>query len=216
MLASLLAGDVAVAVATADDYDAPLEPIEAQQIAAAVESRRRAFAAGRACARRALVRLGAKPAAIPRGPGREPGWPPGFVGSITHTDGYCAAAVARADAYRAIGIDAERRRLPDAAVIRRFATEREIASGLQIAGEPVPLLWFSAKEAFYKTWSAAGGRYLDYLQAEIALDPAAGQFTVLLTSGETAGALRGSFAVTDEHVFTAVAMRRRHRAAPEP
>ena len=38
---------------------------------------------------------------------RGPQWPPGFVGSITHCDGYRAAAVARARDALTIGLDAE-------------------------------------------------------------------------------------------------------------
>src|SRR6185436_2072274 len=37
-----------------------------------------------------------------------PAWPPGVVGSITHGGGVACAAVARADRYRAVGVDIER------------------------------------------------------------------------------------------------------------
>ncbi|MBW2215557.1 MAG: hypothetical protein JRF48_14335 [Deltaproteobacteria bacterium] len=54
------------------------------------------FTAGRVCSRIALGRLGvAATTPVLRGEDRAPIWPPGFVGTITHTDTWCAAAVAR-------------------------------------------------------------------------------------------------------------------------
>jgi 4'-phosphopantetheinyl transferase EntD len=73
----------------------------------AVPRRRAEFTTGRACARRALAELGVAPAAILSGDRREPLWPDGVVGAITHCAGFRAAAVGRATDYRSIGIDAE-------------------------------------------------------------------------------------------------------------
>lgn len=38
---------------------------------------------------------------------RSPVWPTGFVGSISHSDNFCWAAVGRSDEFRSIGIDTE-------------------------------------------------------------------------------------------------------------
>lgn len=53
------------------------------------------FVTGRACARRALARLGVEPVPVPSGDRGEPFWPDGIVGSITHCDEYRACAAAR-------------------------------------------------------------------------------------------------------------------------
>jgi 4'-phosphopantetheinyl transferase EntD len=120
----------------------------------AVERRRREFATGRYCARRALAALGL-PLSGPllRGPDGAPSWPDGVRGSITHCPGYRAAAVARTADARALGIDAELPRplSPAATAALTTAAERE---GLP----PHPRLpWetvlFSAKEAAYKAWT---------------------------------------------------------------
>ena len=76
-------------------------------VARAVDRRRAEFTTVRTCARIALGRLGLPPAPLLTGSKREPLWPAGVVGSITHCDGYRAAAVARASEVAAIGIDAE-------------------------------------------------------------------------------------------------------------
>jgi 4'-phosphopantetheinyl transferase EntD len=74
----------------------------------AAQTRVQQFTAGRVCSRIALGRLGvARTTPILRGEDRAPIWPPGFVGSISHTDMWCAAAVARTEDVRAIGIDLE-------------------------------------------------------------------------------------------------------------
>ncbi|WP_234705049.1 4'-phosphopantetheinyl transferase family protein [Sinorhizobium meliloti] len=80
---------------------------EESAIATAVKSRRREFSIGRACARAALSKLGFPPSAIPTGPNREPLWPSGVVGSITHCAGFHAAAVALQKDCVALGIDVE-------------------------------------------------------------------------------------------------------------
>src|SRR4051812_41792193 len=86
---------------------AELFPEEEAAVARAVPSRRTEYAAVRTCARAALTRLGLGPVAVPSGPDRAPVWPAGVVGSMTHCDGFRAAAVAHADAWTGIGIDAE-------------------------------------------------------------------------------------------------------------
>ena len=75
----------------------------------------------RTCARIALGRLGLPPAPLLSGPKREPLWPDGVVGSITHCDGYRAVAVARADQLASIGIDAEPHAELPAGILARIA-----------------------------------------------------------------------------------------------
>ena len=67
------------------------------------------FLAGRHCAREALRVCAPELAEMPIGSGshREPIWPPGIVGSITHTAQFASVAVASRSHARAIGIDCE-------------------------------------------------------------------------------------------------------------
>jgi 4'-phosphopantetheinyl transferase EntD len=94
VIEKVLPGAVASSEAFDDAPDAVLIPAEVAVISRAVEKRRREFQTVRHCARRALDELGLPPAAIPPGGHREPLWPPGVVGSLTHCTGYRAAAVA--------------------------------------------------------------------------------------------------------------------------
>ena len=54
-----------------------------------------------------------RPQHIPIGPSREPIWPPGIVGSITHAGPYAAAVATNATGLRGIGIDIEQRIAPE-------------------------------------------------------------------------------------------------------
>jgi 4'-phosphopantetheinyl transferase EntD len=188
----ILPPQVAAVDVAGDLEDADLFAEEEAIVARAVESRRRAFATGRACARRALARLGHAPVAIGRAERRAPRWPPGVVGSITHCDGYRGAAVAWAREVATIGIDAE----PNAAlrdgILARVASaaERDRLAELPEADPAVSWdrLLFCAKEATYKAWFPLTGAWLGFEDAEVTIDPHAGTFrSRLLVRGPAIG-----------------------------
>jgi 4'-phosphopantetheinyl transferase EntD len=188
MLAQIVPAEVAVAEAFGDideaasfPDEAALFPAEAAAIASAVQGRRRTFATGRACARRALGELGLAPVAIPRGARGEPCWPAGVLGSITHCDGYRAAAVARSQELLCLGIDAEPHGSLPRGVLARIALARERSRLEQLAAEHPPVCWdrllFSAKESVYKAIYPLTGERFEFKDVSIALDA--------LTIGET-------------------------------
>src|SRR5208282_5779110 len=82
-------GIVVVEMHSAGDT-AALLPEEAAYLGRSVPKRAQEFAAGRVCARRALAELGVVDFPLRVGEDREPLWPEGTVGSITHTTGFCA------------------------------------------------------------------------------------------------------------------------------
>src|SRR5262245_29080334 len=102
-IATLLPEDCA-ASETDGDENGRLAAEEEAALGPACEVRVREFTLGRLCARRALEALGHAPVPILRGPGREPLWPDGLVGSITHTRRYCAAVVAPRTRLVSVGI----------------------------------------------------------------------------------------------------------------
>jgi 4'-phosphopantetheinyl transferase EntD len=147
-----------------------LHPVELDSIERAVEKRRLEFAAGRVLARRALETFGLGQAAIPVGAKREPVWPEGIVGSISHTKGFCGVAVARASEVRGLGFDVER--VPDVklSLASHIATDDE-RDGVQRAlgrspAEALALL-FSAKEAFFKFQYPISRTWLGLLDARV-------------------------------------------------
>jgi 4'-phosphopantetheinyl transferase EntD len=138
-----------------------------------VQKRVQEFAAGRACARAALVQMGYGPVALPPGADRTPHWPDGATGSITHTDGYCAAVVARTAQIRALGLDAEPQDSVKPHLWRRICTPGELAT-LQAQDEAearlAATLLFSAKEAFYKCQHTLTGQWLGFTDISVEFD----------------------------------------------
>ncbi|MEV6927917.1 4'-phosphopantetheinyl transferase superfamily protein [Dactylosporangium sp. NPDC051485] len=169
---------------TAADLAEPLLPQEEPFVARAVGKRRREFTTVRACARSALAHLGVAPVPILPGERGAPGWPPGIVGSMTHCDGYRAAAVARRRDIRSIGIDAEPNAPLPAGVLESVGRPAEREMVRRLATDAPATHWdrllFSAKESVYKAWFPLTGAWLGFEDAEILIDPAGRTFTARL------------------------------------
>lgn len=168
LLAAALPAHVASAGVSWDDVaHHPLHPVEESHLSPrAVESRRRDFAAGRAAAHTALATLGSAPGPIGVGPHRQPLWPDGFVGSITHAEGMALAAAARRTDCRGVGIDLEHRGRHFAGLAEGVALPAErdrlhrLPEGPERIGATIEL--FSAKEAIYKAFFPSVGRYFGF------------------------------------------------------
>jgi 4'-phosphopantetheinyl transferase EntD len=180
MIDDLVPCGVAVAEASEDVDGVALFPEEASIVANAVDARRRAFTTARTCARRALAGLGIEPTAIPRGERGAPRWPAGVVGSITHCEGYRAAAVARRANLLCIGIDAEPNAGLSDGVLAAIASNEERLALARLAREDARVGWgrllFSAKESVYKAWYPLTGRWLGFKDAVVTFDLERGRF----------------------------------------
>jgi 4'-phosphopantetheinyl transferase EntD len=200
-----------------DRAEATLFPQEQTLLAGAIDKRRREFTTGRHCARAALRRLGFPPAPILTGERGEPLWPAGAVGSITHCDGYRAAAVARASVLATIGIDAEpHAALPDG-LLKEIARTEELPMLQRLQRERPEVHWdrllFSAKEAVYKAWFPLAKRWLGFEDVAVDIDLDGFFAARLLVEGPTLdGApltgLSGRWLVQDGLMFAAVAVCR--------
>lgn len=154
---------------------AAMYPVEAEQISNAVASRRADFAWARACAREAMTRLGAPVGPIVRGGKGMPVWPPGVVGTLTHTDGLRAAALGSAGRVRSLGVDVEPHE-PLAAGVLDAVSLPEEAAWVRAVGVELPsvhwdTLLFTAKEATYKAWFPLTRRWLGFADAHVTLAP---------------------------------------------
>jgi 4'-phosphopantetheinyl transferase EntD len=173
--------DGAIAVEARDDStEEALFGEEEALLEGAVDKRRREFTTGRMCARSALRQLGYPACAILRGPRGEPLWPEGVIGSITHCDGYRAAAVGRAGEIVTLGIDAEpHAELPEG-VCEQIARSEELALLRWLRSERPEVHWdrllFSAKESVYKAWFPLARRWLGFEGISIEIDARTGVF----------------------------------------
>jgi 4'-phosphopantetheinyl transferase EntD len=201
----------AVAFETRDRLAAgTLLPEEQLFLARAVPKRVHEFAGGRACARAALAQLGFSGAALPVGPERAPVWPPGATGSITHTDGFCAAVVAATTDIRALGLDVEGVDSVKPHLWRRICNPEELATlqscDLEAAIAAATLI-FSAKEAFYKCQHFLTGQWLGFSDVTVTVEDAG--FSVrpartLEISQRSAGPWRGRYRRESGLVMTGV------------
>lgn len=185
---TLLPRGVEVEEAHGDLPDAPLYTEEAEVVTRSPVARRLEFATVRHCARSALRRLGVPPAPILPGTAGAPQWPSGVVGSMTHCPGYRAAVVARAGAFRSLGIDAEvHQPLPEGS-LRLIAspTERRHLAGLPRRDPEVhwDTLLFAVKESVYKAWYPLANTVLRFADVDVVLDAANASFSARVSASE--------------------------------
>lgn len=188
-------------------------------VAQAVLKRQREFLSGRAAARQALARLGIHGHDLLVSPSRGPLWPPGVVGSISHSGDVCLAAVALSAQLPGIGVDCA----PDAALDEllwsRICTPVEL-DWIRLQPEPQRGRWarifFCAKEAAYKYQQPLTLGFLGFQDLTLGMDPQTKSFSMQLEgrfsnrSGEAFPGLdpgtllqsaRGSWRLTAGHVI---------------
>jgi 4'-phosphopantetheinyl transferase EntD len=167
-----------------------LFPEELQAIARATPARRQEFALGRLCAREALALLGGPRVAIPVGRFRDPVWPFGYVGSITHCQGFCAVAVARTlpasgcPAILGLGLDSELAASLSEELTGVVCSAKECTWLASRQGDPLPWdrLFFCAKESAYKCLFPTTHRFLEFRDMGVRFDAGRGSFDVTLPS----------------------------------
>ncbi len=164
---------VAVHVASSNEaidgygFDDPEFPVGANP------ARRKEFIAGRVLAQRCLVDLGQPPGLIRCGVDREPLWPNGVVGSITHTGSFTAAAVWLPNMGQdsaGIGIDAEHCGRLNPEVWPTVFTASEIARLDQenrLDKDLMATCMFSAKEGVYKAQFPLTRQFIEFDEVAI-------------------------------------------------
>jgi 4'-phosphopantetheinyl transferase EntD len=218
LLGRVLPDAVAVAERTDDppEAEAGMFDAEREAVARAVPRRQAEYRTVRYCAREALGRLGFGPVPILSGPKREPLWPDGVVGSLTHCAGFRGAAVARAGSVLGVGVDAEPHLALPEGVLERVAEHPGERAGLAaLSGRDPDVHWdrvlFCAKEAVYKVWYPLARRWLGFEDAWMTLAPDGGFHARLLVpgpivQGRELTALDGRWVVADGLILAAVTL----------
>ena len=211
MISQMVADNVRVVVADADMWVTPLTIEEERLLAGAVDKRKREYRAGRNAAKQAILQLGYdKPFLIMKEGNRKPAWPPGIVGSITHTGSYCAAAVAYSKDYAGIGIDVEKTKPLSSALAAKVCTsrEREWIKARQQVGDKTPwcMVIFSIKESIYKLFNPIHQVFLGFLEAEVKLTPSGYSFTaeILQQKHNVRCSYSGDFRVDEGFIYSVV------------
>ena len=138
-----------------------------------VVKRQAEFIAGRLCARSILDAYGQGEHVVAVGTHREPRWPTGFLGSITHSGLYAAAIACPAPGIAGVGIDIETIIKPEArqAMMDMVVNAAEAEYLRRRAGavgfDCLLTLVFSAKESFFKAAFPQVNAYFDFDAVEV-------------------------------------------------
>jgi 4'-phosphopantetheinyl transferase EntD len=166
-----------------------------------------------------MEKLGVPPQPILPGERGAPQWPAGLTGSMTHCDGYCAAALVRATDLASLGIDAEPHGPLPEGVLESVSLPAERDRLRELAETQPAVHWdrllFSAKESVYKAWFPLTGTWLEFTEADIRIlvEPGKRLSGTLraellvpgpLVGGERRGVFEGRWTVRDGFVATSV------------
>lgn len=186
--------------------DASLIGVELEASKGFGEKRLADFRAGRHCARAALELLGIDGMEIPVGEGRQPMWPEGVSGSISHSNGLTGAILAKKVHHSSLGLDIERRRSVEGTLWKHLFTDKDTSLLRTLGGdsEEWATLFFSLKESFYKLQYPLTGKFLDF--AEVSLTPMEDGFRAVwnedVTLPDVLRRHRLGYRFTDGHVVT--------------
>lgn len=137
-----------------------------QVLIGASEKRKADFLAGRYCARKALAQFGLNDFQVRIGDNRNPLWPIGYHGSISHTSNLATAIVCNDERHAGLGIDIETVIQDDCLnEIKNYVlTGQELCllkSKIFTMNEVVTII-FSLKESFFKAAYQLTREYLDF------------------------------------------------------
>lgn len=179
-----------------------------------VSKRQAEFLAGRICAHEALRQLTGTPGFPTVGSEREPCWPTGVVGSITHGAGWAGAAVASADQWQGLGLDVEKV-LSDARAERLASeiltsAEMERLASLDARQRALQItLTFSIKESLFKALFPIVRRRFYFHDAELVFQDSDGQarlrlLTDLSTDWYESREVPGQFSLFEDYLISLV------------
>jgi 4'-phosphopantetheinyl transferase EntD len=212
-LTELFAANVAVSLRIGLPVAVFMFPEEAALVANAVEKRRLEFATGRDCARKALAKLGGPRCSILAAPDRSPIWPPGFAGSISHTDGACGAVAVQSSERKGIGLDIENTTPLSDEVRPLVCSDADRAHfstlpKLNMAGWDK--IAFCGKEAFHKCQHPLTQRVVDFRKLSIRFSGGSTSGTFLVQTDTNSGVmpeLSGFWFVDGTKVYTGCTCR---------
>ena len=172
------------------------------------------FSQGRRCAHQALAKFKLESEPILRNTdSKEPCWPKGVLGSITHSGKNAAAAVGMSGDVSGIGIDLEcLSRVVDFNISRQVCVEKELEWLKSLTPDQANLglrIIFSAKESIFKCLFPISKTYLYFKDATVTVDEANTEFTFTLSrecSGITEVGFQhgGKFSIVEKMLLTAI------------
>lgn len=191
-------------------------PAEMKEVA---KIRKQEFIAGRFCALSAAKNIGYELKHLPSAATREPLWPDGLKGSITHSRQLAIGCVSLSEELESIGIDAEERIKPTLSKEVQKVISHEVEIKLLQLTEPDDglTILFSAKESLYKALFPLVRSYIDFKEVVLTeLDPESMTYVLELATSNPKlkshlGRYTGSYKKLGETIVTFVSIPKRRR-----
>ncbi|MEJ2621340.1 MAG: 4'-phosphopantetheinyl transferase superfamily protein [Candidatus Thiodiazotropha sp.] len=179
---------------------------EERLIETAVKKRQQEFRAGRNAAHQALDKLSAPWEPLMRDEKRQPLWPAGFLGSISHCRGECVAVCAKAGDLVSLGIDVEPLEPLPKGVDQYIHTPQDQATMNADSSLPEKLI-FSAKESIYKCYFPLIGEHFGFQSVSLSIDPDKRRFDFTPSADNTTLfpedlKFHGRYMATRSHLYT--------------
>ncbi len=202
--------------ATPEMWGGEIYPEEQDCVPNVATKRYREFTAGRLCAREVLKKSGIDNFPLLVGNNREPLWPPGIVGSISHCRDNCIVVASRDKRIAGLGVDIENIAPLEEEITSLVCRQKE-KQWITHVSEPGHPDWakiiFSAKESVYKCLFPIKNIYLDFKEVQIEFDILRNKFSIDLFNREVAEFIEayvmvGHFYYTNKYVYTGAELRR--------
>jgi enterobactin synthetase component D len=176
--------------------------------------RKQEYIAGRFCAFQAAKMAGFDLTELPTAVTREPVWPLGVIGSITHSRQMAISCVSLSNKFSSLGIDAEElmKSSLGTEVENTIASVEELALVKKDESQKGITVLFSAKEALYKALFPLARTFIDFKEVKLVdLDMERESFELELLSCnpklmEYLGNYKGSFKQVGETIVTLVSI----------
>ncbi len=153
-----------------NDAQGQIFPEEYLIVKNSIQKRKKEFIAGRTLAKLALESYGIENYPLLSGKNREPLWPDGIIGSISHTNTFACTVVTKNTTFSSVGIDIETLEHIHKNELELILTKFELDWISTIRSELQNIIHkiiFSVKESFYKCAFPIINRYIDFKQVDV-------------------------------------------------
>lgn len=205
IISQLFPNKVSGLILPIDDYLSSLKPKEFEIIQNASDKRKYEFSTGRWCAKQILAHYCKTDIIILSGENREPVWPAGIVGSISHCKDLCGAVIANIAALKSIGFDIETRKELKNNIARVVCTDSEknwIKKQTFWSYDSLLILIFSLKESVYKCVFQNQQIKLNFKDVSIQPDFDSQTAQIKFNSKEIHHNIELHFEFTDTHIYS--------------
>lgn len=206
--------DIILCITEIDALSEIIYPEEFDIVKSSSAKRIKEFSAGRICAKHALLAFNITGQPILSGQMREPVWPEGIVGSISHCHDLAAAVLARNKTCNAIGIDVEKAKKLKYNFSRYVCTETEkkwLAKQDHSKYDLLLTLIFSCKESVYKAFYHLTHTRLGFKDCTVIPDLNLNLANVVLSNKKDAvefsQAIIQRFYISDTHIYSSTLIK---------